>query len=159
MSILASKTFRSPPPPNISDLRILTILDIGIRWKSRYVDAIQKAFLQDSHIMNNIVLYNETLYMLYINMYLKNMMKNSNAVEKSCDLIYWIIYTIYMKYVKYIPYRWGDPADPSYLTVPPTSRPPKFFDLPNFTNFLECLTSKVCRLTWPLKIFDLPNLP
>jgi hypothetical protein len=97
MSILASKTLRSPPPLYLSDLRILTILDIHIRWYCKCVVASQKAFLEDSLIMNNIVLYNETLYMLYINMYLKNMKKNSNAVEKSCALITGIIYTVYMK--------------------------------------------------------------
>jgi hypothetical protein len=97
MSILASKTFRSPPPPYLYDLRILTILDIRIRWCCMCVVASQKVFLEVSHIMNNIVLYHNILYILYINMHVKIMKKKSNAVENSCDLIYGIIYTIYMK--------------------------------------------------------------
>jgi hypothetical protein len=62
-----------------------------------YVVAFQKVFLEDFHIMNNIVLYNKTIYMLYINKYLKNMKNNNNSVEKSCALHTGIMYTVYMK--------------------------------------------------------------
>jgi hypothetical protein len=46
-------------------------------------------------------------------------------VQKSCGLNTGIIYTVYVMQVKYVPYLWGDPADPSFLTDLPTSRPPK----------------------------------
>jgi hypothetical protein len=70
MSILSSKSFRSPPPPNPSDLRILTILDIRITSNCMCVVASRKVVLEDSHIMNDIVLYSykKILHMLYINM-------------------------------------------------------------------------------------------